>query len=175
MTNTKNAMNFGAILGLSLCVVSAIFMSLGYFDSGYKELILSVLTIIIISWGTVSFREKENEGFMSYFTAFKSCFLIVFYSSIILAFFQYLYFTFIDQVFIDSFIATAENDLIQKQMSDEEVEYNMKAIRYVITPIGYPVLLLFSNCFRGAIFGLITAAFLKRDNQNFNNFIKENQ
>jgi len=175
MTNTKNAMNFGAILGLSLCVVSAIFMSLGYFDSSYKELILSIVTIIIISWGTISFKEKENEGYISYFAAFKSCFLIVFYSSIILAFFQYLYFIFIDQVFIDSIIAKAENDLIQKQMSDEEVEFNMKGIRYVITPIGYPILLLFFNCVRGAIFALITAAFLKRDNPNFNNFIKENQ
>ena len=89
MTNTKNAMNFGAILGLSLCMVSAIFMSLGAEQSTIQQWIGYVLTIGIISWGTISFRDKHNDGFISYSKAFTSCLLITFFSSIILAFFIY--------------------------------------------------------------------------------------
>jgi hypothetical protein len=60
MTNTKNAMNFGAILGISLCVVSAVFMSLGLDSNNIQQWIGYLLTIGIISWGTISFRDKHN-------------------------------------------------------------------------------------------------------------------
>jgi hypothetical protein len=43
------------------------------------------------------------------------------------------------------------------------------------TPIVMAFFTIIINTFMGAIFGLITAAFLKRDNPNFNNFIKDNQ
>ena len=175
MTNTKNAMNFGAILGLSLCVVSAIFMSLGYFKSNFKDIVLSAITIAIISWGTISFRDHHNYGFINYGKAFTSCFLIVFYSSIIFGFFYYIYFNFFGHEIMEEMIEEAENKLFQDKLGEEEIEYNMRAVKYLITPIGLSITSIISSLFMGAIFGLITAAFLKRDNPNFNNFIKENQ
>lgn len=175
MTNTKNAMNFGAILGLSLCVVSAIFMSMGAQASNVQQWIGYVLTIGIISWGTISFRDKHNDGFISYSKAFTSCLLITFFSSIILAFFMYLYLTFIDQTLIDQILEKAEEEMMKKKMPDDQVEEAMKMTRMFTTPILMAFFTIIINSFMGAIFGLITAAFLKRDNPNFNNFIKENQ
>jgi hypothetical protein len=51
----------------------------------------------------------------------------------------------------------------------------MKMTKMFATPTVMAFFTILINSFMGAIFGLITAAFLKRDNQNFNNFIKENQ
>ena len=175
MTNTKNAMNFGAILGLSLCVVSAIFMSLGTESSNIQQWIGYILTIGIISWGTISFRDKHNDGFISYSKAFTSCLLITFFSSIILAFFMYLYLTFIDQSLIDQILQKAEEEMMNKKLPDDQIEEAMKMTRMFTTPILMAFFTILINSFMGAIFGLITAAFLKRDNPNFNNFIKENQ
>jgi NADH:ubiquinone oxidoreductase subunit 6 (subunit J) len=175
MTNTKNAMNFGAILGLSLCVVSAIFMSLGAETSNVQQWIGYILTIGVISWGTISFRDKYNDGFISYSKAFTSCLLITFFSSIILAFFMYLYLSFIDQSLIDQVLEKAEEDMLNRKMPDDQIEEAMKMTRMLTTPILMGFFTIIVNSFMGAIFGLITAAFLKRDNPNFNNFIKENQ
>ena len=175
MTNTKNAMNFGAILGLSLCVVSAIFMSLGFETSNVQQWIGYVLTIGIISYGTISFRDKHNEGFITYTKAFTSCLLITFYSSIILAFFMYIYLSFIDQSLIDQILEKAEEEMMNKKLPDDQIEDAMKMTRMFTTPIVMAIFTIIINTFMGAIFGLITAAFLKRDNPNFNNFIKENQ
>lgn len=175
MTNTKNAMNFGAILGLSLCVVSAVFMSLGYQTSNVQQWIGYGLTIGIISWGTISFRDKHNDGFISYGKAFSSCLQIAFFSSIILAFFIYLYLSFIDQSLIDQILEKAEEDMMNKKLPDDQIEEAMKMTRMFTTPIMMAFFTIIINTFMGAIFGLITASFLKRDNPNFNNFIKENQ
>jgi NADH:ubiquinone oxidoreductase subunit 6 (subunit J) len=175
MTNTKNAMNFGAILGLSLCVVSAIFMSLGAEQTTVQQWIGYVLTIGIISWGTISFRNKYNDGFISYSKAFTSCLLITFFSSIILAFFMYLYLSFIDQTLIDQIIEKAEEEMLNKKLPDDQIDEAMKMTKMFATPTVMAFFTILINSFMGAIFGLITAAFLKRDNQNFNNFIKENQ
>lgn len=175
MTNTKNAMNFGAILGLSLCVVSAVFMGLGIEAENAQQWIGYVLTIGIISWGTISYRDKHLDGFISYGQAFSSCLLITFFSSIIFAFFLYLYLTFIDQTLIDKILEKAEEQMMAKKMPDDQIEEAMKYTRMFTTPILMGFMTILVNCFMGAIFGLITAAFLKRDNPNFNNFIKENQ
>lgn len=175
MTNTKNAMNFGAILGIALCLVSAVFMSLDMNSSNIQQWIGYLLTIGIISWGTISFRDKYNEGFMSYGQAFTSCLLITFFSSIILAFFMYIYLSFIDQTFIDKILEKAEEEMMNKKLPDDQIEEAMKMTRMFTTPIMMAFFTIIINTFMGAIFGLITAAFLKRNNPNFNNFIKENE
>jgi hypothetical protein len=175
MTNTKNAMNFGAILGISLCIVSAVFMSLSSESSSINQWIGYLLTIGIMSWGTLSFRDKYNEGFISYGKAFSSCFQIAFFSSVILAFFMYIYLTFVDQTFIDKIIEKAEEEMMNKKMPDDQIEEAIKYTRMFTTPIVMAFFTIIVNSFMGAIFGLITAFFLKRDNPNFNNFIKENQ
>ncbi|HRG59490.1 MAG TPA: DUF4199 domain-containing protein [Bacteroidia bacterium] len=175
MTNTKNAMNFGAILGISLCIVSAIFMSLGLNSSTIQQWIGYLLTIGIISWGTITFRDKYNDGFINYGKAFTSCLLITFYSSIILAFFMYIYLTFVDQSLIDKILEKAEEEMMNKKLPDDQIEEAMKMTRMFTTPIIMAFFTIIINTFMGAIFGLITAAFLKRDNPNFNNFIKENE
>ena len=135
MTNTKNAMNFGLVLGGSLCIVSAIFMSLGLDASNVQQWIGYLLTIGIISWGTISFRDKYNDGFLSYGQAFSSCLLIAFFSSIILAFFMYLYLSFIDQSFIDKVIEKAEEEMLRKKMPDDQIEEALKYTRMFTTPI----------------------------------------
>jgi len=168
-------MNFGAILGLSLCVTSAVFMSLGLDASSVQQWIGYLLTIGIISWGTISYRDKHNDGFINYGKAFMSCLLITFFSSIILAFFMYLYLSFIDQSLIDKILEKAEEEMMNKKMLDDQIEDAMKMTRMFTTPIVMAFFTIIINTFMGAIFGLITAAFLKRDNPNFNNFIKENQ
>lgn len=168
-------MNFGAILGISLCIVSAIFMTMGLNSSSIQQWIGYLLTIGIISWGTISFRDKHNDGFISYGKAFTSSLLITFYSSIILAFFMYIYLTFIDQSLIDKILEKAEEEMMNKKLPDDQIEEAMKMTRMFTTPIIMAFFTIVINTFMGAIFGLITAAFLKRDNPNFNNFIKENE
>ena len=60
-------------------------------------------------------------------------------------------------------------------MPDDQIEEAIKYTRMFTTPIVMAFFTIIINTFMGAIFGLITAAFLKRDNPNFNNFIKDNQ
>ncbi len=175
MTISKNAMNFGAILGLSLCAVSAVFMGLGYESSNIQQWIGYILTIAITTWGTISFRDKHNDGFMSYGKAFTSCFLIAFFSSIILAFFLYIYLTFIDQSMIDKIIEKSEESMMNQNLPDDQIEDGLKYVKMFTTPIVMAFFSILVNSFMGAIFALITAAFLKKDNPNFNSFINNNQ
>ncbi len=169
-------MNFGAILGLSLCAVSVIFLSMGYENNNYQQWISYFLTIATISWGTLFYRNKFNDGYMSYIQALKSCFLITFFSSLILAFFMYIYLNFIDQSMIVKVLEKAEEELMNKNMTDDQIEEAMKITRMMTTPIMMAFFTILVNTFMGGIFALITAAFLKKDNpNNFNQFIQDNQ
>jgi len=65
--------------------------------------------------------------------------------------------------------------MLNKKMPDDQIKEAIKMTKMFTTPTVMAFFTILINSFMGAIFGLITAAFLKRNNQNFNNFIKENQ
>lgn len=168
-------MNFGAILGLSLCFSNALFMIAGMQQSSANQWLGYIITIAVISWGTITFRDKYCDGFISYGKAFTSCLQIAFFSGMILSFFLYIYLEFFDQSIIEQILLKAEEEMVNNKVPDEQAEQAMNITRKITTPAFISVMTLLAHTVMGAIFGLITAAFLKRDNPTFNGFIQNNQ
>ncbi|MFN5831892.1 MAG: DUF4199 domain-containing protein [Bacteroidota bacterium] len=174
MTVTKNAMNFGALLEVAMCVVNAIVMLLGFDDTkGIDQYIGYALVVVVTYWGTKSFRDKHNDGFISYGSAFSSCLQIAFFSSIILAFFMFMYLKFVDDSLIQKILEKSEEQMLNQNMPDDQIEMAMEMTRKFTTPIFIAFTVIVAQVIMGLIFGLITAIFLKRDNPDFNNFIKQ--
>jgi hypothetical protein len=177
MTNTKNAMNFGAILGLALCLLRAISMNKGLETNFLYSIFSFIAALAIAIWGTIWYRDKQNEGFISFSQSYLSCLLITIFSSIILAFFIYIYLSFFDQSFIDEVLKKTEEEMLNKKMPDDQVEKGMEIARTFASPIMMAIMtIIFNlNLLLMLFFGLFVSLILKRDNPNFNNFIKENQ
>lgn len=167
-------MNFGAILGLGLCALSGVFMALGMTQSGVQQWIMYAGIISFIYFGTKSFRDKHNDGFISFGSALSSGVLISFFSSVILAFFLYLYLTLIDGSMIEKSLEMAEQKMITDGMPDEQIEMGLKYARMFTTPLMMAIITIMWNTFMGLIFALLTSAFLKKENTDFNQFIEKN-
>ena len=174
MTITKNAMNFGAILGLSLCALSGVFLALGMSQSGVQQWIMYALIICFIYIGTKSFRDKQSDGFISFGNALSSGVLISFFSAVILAFFLFLYLTLVDASMIEKSMEIAEQKMITDGMPDDQIEMGMKYARMFTTPLMISIITVMWNTFMGLIFALLTSAFLKKENTDFNQFIENN-
>jgi hypothetical protein len=177
MTNTKNAMNFGAILGLALCVLHAVYMNKGL-ETNFLHSIFSFVTALAFAiWGSIWYRDKQNGGFLSFGQSYLSCLLITIFSSIIVAFFIYIYLSFFDQSFIDEVLQKTEEEMLNKKMPDDQIERGMEIARTFASPIMMAIMtIVFNlNLLLMLFFGLIVSLIIKRENPNFNNFIKENQ
>lgn len=167
-------MNFGAILGIALCLIGALGLMLGFDGNNSVDQWIGYVAMIIVTfWGTKIFRDRYNDGFISYGRAFVSCLQIVFFSSIILAFFMYVYLTFVDDSLIQKILEKAEEQMLNDKVPDEQIEQAMSITRKMTTPITIAFITILTQTFMGTLFGLITAIFLKRDNPDFNNFIKQ--
>lgn len=167
VTPLKNAMNYGAMVGLVLIIVSVLFYILGKSDSGMQTWIAYAVIIAGIVIGTQNYRDNVLGGYISYSQCLSSGTLITFFTAIITAFYTYIFFTFIDASLIDMILEKQMIAMEEQGMDDEQIEMAMSYTRKFMTPLWMSVIGLLFYTFMGFIFSLITSIFLKRKDDSF--------
>jgi len=167
VTPLKNAMNYGAVVGLVLIIVSVLFHILGKSDSDMQTWVAYAVIIAGIVIGTQNYRDNVLGGYITYAQCLSSGTLIALFSSIITAFYTYIFFTFIDASLIDMILEKQMIVMEEKGLDDEQIEMAMKYTRKFMTPLWMSVIGLLSYTFMGFIFSLVTSFFLKRKDDSF--------
>jgi len=163
----KNAMNFGAIVGLSFIVYAVILFVLGVENSktaGYLNYLILIAGIYI---GTKQFRDNYNGGILNYQNALGTGTLVALFASIILAFYMYVFMQFIDPDAMDKMMVVAEETLMDKGFSDEQIEMQMGMSEKFMTPGFVSIMTIPTFTFFGFLFALITSAILKKEGDPF--------
>ena len=166
-TSLKNAMNYGAMAGLVLIIVSVLFYMLGKSESSIQNWIGYAVIIFGIVIGTQNYRDNVLGGYITYSQSLSSGTLISFFTAIITAFYTYVFFTFIDASLIDIILEKQVIAMEEKDMDEEQIEMMMGYTRRFMTPFWMSFIGLFSYTFIGFIFSLVTSFFLKRKDDSF--------
>jgi hypothetical protein len=172
---TKNAMNFGAICGLTLIVVFFVLQTLGMARSAIEQLLSYLITILFIFLGTKKFRDEFSGGIISYGKAVWSGVLISFFSAFLLGFFMYIFLQYIDPSTIDKILEQSEQQMLESGNSDEQIEVAMEYVRKFSTPSVISIMSVLLNTFLGLVFSLVIGAFVKKEPGGFDQFIEQNQ
>jgi len=162
----KRAMNYGAIVGFASIIYTVIlYITDMLFNRGLS--MISILILIIgIFYGTKVFRDKANEGFISYGQALTSGVLIAFFSAIITAFFSYLLYVAIDPDLIEkSFQFMEEKFIEQGKLTEDQIEMFMEKARERSNPLKNSLMSIPISTFIGFLVSLITSAILKKEQQ----------
>ncbi len=162
----KNAINYGAITGLSLVVFTIILYvtnltfnkSLGFLNYG--------ILILFIVIATKKQRESEN-GIISFGKAFGLGVIVSLISAIILGIFMYFLYAFIDPDLIQKISDLQEQELLAQGLPDEQVENAIEMAKKFVGPTIISIGTVFGFTFIGTIISLITSAILKKT-ENFN-------
>jgi predicted PurR-regulated permease PerM len=174
----RNSMNYGALAGLAMIVIFLILHYAGISNSNSILQWLSYLPLFgILFIGTRNLRDKLEGGFISYGRSLGSGVLISLFCGILLAFFMYLFMKFIDteQEMIKKVLEQNEQAMLDRNMSEEEIEQSMEMTRRFMTPGLMSIMAVFGYTFMGFIFSLILSFFLKRENKTFDGFIKSQE
>jgi hypothetical protein len=174
-TVTRNAMKFGAITGMALFIVFVLVNIMGGQPGAGQNFIHYLILITGITLGTKSFRDQELGGQISYSTALWSGTQIAFFCAVIISFFMFIYLKFVDSSMIEKILQQTEQQLIEKEMSDSDIEKTMNMTRKFTNPGMMAVFGVLGNTFMGFLFSLVIAAILKKGNRNFDQFMQENQ
>jgi uncharacterized membrane protein (DUF106 family) len=100
--------------------------------------------------------------------------LVSFFGSLIIAFFIYVFYTFIDPKALDMIFVQVENQMYNQGLSDTEIEMAVEMTKKMTNPPFMAIGTVIGLTFWGFLFSLITSAFIKKNNGNeFNEAMKE--
>ena len=168
ITPVKNAMNYGAIVGLAMVIISILFYIMGQESSEWGAYVHYIILTLGMVLGIKHFRDNINGGYLSYGKCLANGVMIGFFASLITSFYSYVFFTFIDPSIIQVMLDQAEQNLIDAGTADEEIEMAMVYTKKFMTPLLLTVATLFSYTLLSFLFSLIISIFLKRNDDSFN-------
>jgi len=166
-TITKNAANYGLILGLAIMIYTLILHFLGAGQNQVAGWVNMIFMVVAIQVGTKSLRDNIQEGYISYGRAVGSGMLIILFASVIQAFFIYLFYTYVSPEGLQNIFTAMEESMMQQGSSDDEIEMTVKLFKSVTTPASMAIATIFSSAFWGLVISLITSAFLKKEKSIF--------
>ena len=161
---SKSAMINGLIVGLLLSL-KFLLSAQKFSFAGFLSLAVSIYIVLVLFRLAISFRNKELEGFISYKYAFRYVFQIYFYGSIISSLVILIYTSYINHEYLDNLLTDTLKmyQLIKFPMDDQKT----KILETFFTPAPFSLANIFSGIIGGAFWGLILAAFVKKEKNIF--------
>jgi hypothetical protein len=171
-TQTKVAMNYGLLYGLSGTAVFLLFYFLGTdLQSKLPQYINYVILILFIVMGVKSYRDEDLGGHISYGKSLGTGVLIALFGGIISGIFSLIFFKYIAPEMIQKILDTTQQGLTEKGLTDEQMEAAMTWTRKFMQPAWLFVFSILGSAFAGFLFSLIISVFMKKEENPFNSNI----
>lgn len=163
----RTAMIYGLYIGVILMLYSVILYVTGQTQNktlGYLSFILYPVCIILAQ---INYRDKELGGFISYSQALGFGVAVMFFSGILTALYTIILYSFIDPGLIDQIKMMQEEAMLQKGMSEDQIEAAMAISGKMFTPGWLSIMGMFGSVLIGTLIALITSIWIKKeDNQD---------
>lgn len=158
------ALKYAIITSLASFILSLIF----YLTNLYTNQAASWLVYIILLVGLIfTIRERRNKdfgGFISFGQAFGAGFLFCILTAAFSAVLSYIMLNFIAPDMVGEILKVTEQRMLDKGMTDEQVDMAMEMTRKFMTPVMMIVWVIVWTAIFGAIASLIAAAIMKKEN-----------
>jgi uncharacterized protein involved in cysteine biosynthesis len=168
VSNTKNAMIYGLILGVILILFHLVQYILGIYKApGWVSILNYAIIIGGIVYGTIRFRDDNLGGYISYSKALGSGVLICLFASIIYGFYFYILTSIIDPAYMENVHKVVEETYLEMGMDADQVENMMEMVKKFQTPVIMVLSSVFGFTLMGFVFSLITSIFIKKEEPLF--------
>jgi hypothetical protein len=120
--------------------------------------------------GTIEFRKKYSNGFLTYGKAFTSCFLIGLIAGILGTCYFFVFIQFIHPGFINEMLDQVRASMLTSKpdMTEEQIEQAVSMSAKFMTPGMMTIWGMAAYAAMSAIIGLILAIFLKKEDPSLN-------
>jgi glucan phosphoethanolaminetransferase (alkaline phosphatase superfamily) len=170
MDTRKFAMNYGGFLGLCLVAIALIMWSVGVDEkqSVIPGLLTNGVTIAFIAYAILQYRNIHQDGFISYSQSLKLGTTVAFFSSVILAFYQFLYISYLNPEALSEVMKITEQAMLEAnpEVSDEELDMALEMTGKFMQPHWVMIMGMLGGTFMGFVYSLVISIFVKKDDPN---------
>jgi hypothetical protein len=162
---SSNGLFYGLITGGAMIVLSLILFLLDLYMNRAVNWISYLVVIGGMVWGTLEYRKKYSNGFLTFGKAFSSVFMIGLFAGIVSSIYLYIFIQFIHPGFVNELLDQARANILlsNPNMSDEQIEEAVSMSAKFMSPVMMVVWGLVTYAILSAIAGLILAIFLKKE------------
>ncbi|MBC8004749.1 MAG: DUF4199 domain-containing protein [Verrucomicrobia bacterium] len=157
----KTAALYGLYMGIVLTLFSVILYVAGQSQNKALALITYPLLAIGIIMAQINYRDRELNGVVSYGQALGFGVAVMLFVGIITTLYNLIIFK-IDPSLIEQAKIMQEEALLERGMSEEQIEASMAMTAKMMTPGWMAIMALFGSVLIGTIISLVTSIFVKR-------------
>jgi len=161
-----NALTYGLIAGAVIIVYSLVlYIANIYLNKGVSSISYLFLLAGMV-WGTLEYRKKSDNGFMTYGQAFASCFMIGLVAGVLATIYMFIFVQYINPGMINEIIEQARIQMQSQNLTDDQIESALDMTRKFTSPVLITIWGLVAYAGISAILGLLAAIFLKKIDPN---------
>ena len=160
------AMMHGLYLGLALVLNNLVFYIIGDPFSNVTGILSYAIMIGGIGFAMWTFAKLNTEEGLPYSRALGLGTLVALFGSILLAFFTYVLYKYIEPGLIDKLLASMEEKLLAGGYKDDAVESMLSVQKKFLTPALLSFGQVFGIALMGFLFSLILAIIFKKEAEN---------
>lgn len=169
----KTASTHGLKVGLILVGVALLAWIGGFEDAAWLRYINMGVVVASIYYFVKIWRDTTLNGIIRYGQAVGFGVALIFFASIVLAFFMVIYVNYLDPDSIQRMLEVAEVTYYDMGWSDERIEMSMELLEQIQTPFFHAFSTILSKTIQGLLISLIVALFLRREGDPFQNAMKD--
>lgn len=158
----STAMVYGLYIGVILMLYSVILYVSGQTQNktlGYLSFLLYGGSIVVAQ---IYYRNRELDGIITYSQALGFGVAIMLFSGIVTALYTIILYSFIDPSLIDQMKTMQEEAMMQKGMSEDQIEAAMSIASKMMTPAWMSIMGLIGSVLIGTIISLVSSTFVKK-------------
>jgi hypothetical protein len=158
----KSAMIYGLYIGVILTLFSVILYVTGQSQNKALGWISFPIYAVCIVLAQIQYRDKELNGVISYGEGVAFATAAMLFSGIISALYMIILYSFIDPGLIDQMKAIQEEAMLQKGMTEDQIEAAMSMTSKMFTPAWMSIMGLLGSVLIGTIISLVSSIFVKK-------------
>ncbi|PLX05566.1 MAG: hypothetical protein C0598_14240 [Marinilabiliales bacterium] len=170
--NSKSAfmpsITYGFLMGIILVIYSLILYILELNENTWLGIVSYVITAVFLFYVITNFRDKQQNGFLSYGKGVSVGTLTGLFASVVLAIFIFIYVNYIDPSIVEKALVQAEEGILQRapNISDEALEQQMSMVEIFTKPVFMAVTSIIWYTIVSLVFSLLISIFAKREDTN---------
>jgi len=170
MYTRKFAMNYGAVLGLCLALIALILWVLGVDEqqSAIPSILNNLVIIGFLFYAISYYRDNVNSGYIAYSESLKLGTSVAFFSSVIMAFYTFVYITYLNADMLSNILEMTEQAVLQSnpEISEEELDLALEMTAKLTQPHWIMVMGILGGTFMGFFYSALISFFLKSPDPN---------
>jgi len=158
----KSSLYWGVILGVVLIIYSLLLYFVDLSLEKWVQWVSYAIMIGGIVLATINYRNTELGGAITYGQALGFGTMLILVASILYAIYNFVFMQFIDPGFSEKMLQMAEEQLVDRGMSTEQIDMAIEMQRKIMKPWLISLISIPGNVFFGFLFSLVTSIFVKK-------------